>query len=170
MRITYLGGDGNDIALKTLSIADFDRNGLLNCVDVDALVAELAAGGSNLTFDMNNDGALNQDDLTRWLQAAGNVNLPTGNPYLPGDANLDGFVDGSDFIVWNSHKFTNAAAWCSGDFNADGFVDGADFITWNAHKFTSSDVVSAVPEPVTLGLLACGLFGMLWHRYLRTAV
>jgi hypothetical protein len=56
-----------------------------------------------------------------------------------GDANLDGFVDGLDFIIWNDHKFTAEAAWCAGDFNADGFVDGQDFIVWNANKFTSAD-------------------------------
>ncbi len=170
MFITYQAGDGNDIALKTLSIADFDRNGLLDCVDVDALVAELAAGGSNLTFDMNGDGTLNNDDLSRWLQAAGAVNLPSGNPYLGGDATLDGVVDGSDFIVWNSNKFTSVAAWCSGDFNADGVVDGSDFIAWNGNKFTSSDSVSAVPEPRTFVLLMCCVAGLWLRRMPHTIV
>ena len=73
-------------------------------------------------------------------------NLGSGNPYLPGDANLDGAVDGADFITWNSNKFESLPAWCDGDFNADGTVDGQDFITWNAHKFQSADM-AAVPEP-----------------------
>jgi hypothetical protein len=69
------------------------------------------------------------------------------NPYLPGDADLDGSADGSDFGIWNSNKFTSAAAWCSGDFSADGVVDGSDFNIWNANKFTASDArTSTVPE------------------------
>lgn len=61
--------------------------------------------------------------------------------------NLDGFVDGNDFIIWNENRFTPAAAFCFGDVNADGFVDGTDFIVWNEFRFMSSDQVVAVPEP-----------------------
>jgi hypothetical protein len=41
----------------------------------------------------------------RWLSLAGAANLPSGNAYLPGDATLDGFVDGSDFGIWNANQF-----------------------------------------------------------------
>ena len=82
--------------------------------------------------------------------------MPSGNPYLPGDANLDGSVDGQDFIEWNANKFTDTHAWCAGNFNADESVDGQDFIIWNANKFTSADGVAAVPEPSTAWLLALG--------------
>ncbi len=142
---------------------DFNLDGLLNCQDVDALVADIAAGLNTAAFDVSRDGLTNGADLTAWLSVAGFVNLPSHNSYLPGDANLDGNVDGSDFIIWNSHKFTSIAAWCSGDVNADGAVDGSDFIIWNSHKFTSSDaVISAVPEPGCLvPLLLCGLLVVL---------
>ena len=63
------------------------------------------------------------------------------------DANLDGFVDGLDFIEWNANKFTPVAEWCAGDFNADGFVDGLDFIIWNANKFQSSDAATQTILP-----------------------
>ena len=77
-----------------------------------------------------------------------------------GDANLDGVVDGLDFIEWNTDKFTANAEWCAGDFNADGFIDGLDFIIWNDNKFMSSSDRSAVPEPAThvIAVLA-GLLG-----------
>ena len=93
---------------------------------------------------------VNHDDLTAWLATGGAANLPSGNPYLLGDANLDGLVDGSDFGIWNANKFMNVAAWCSGDFNASGAVDGSDFGLWNAHKFTAADS-TLVPEPGWLG-------------------
>ena len=70
---------------------------------------------------------------------AGEANLGSGRRYLAGDANLDGVVDGQDFIAWNNNKFSNTAAWGAGDFNADGAVDGQDFIIWNNNKFQTSD-------------------------------
>ncbi len=84
------------------------------------------------------------------------MNLLSQQPYLLGDANLDGTVDGQDFIDWNSNKFTSIAAWTAGDFNVDGVVDGQDFIIWNNNKFTSADL-TAVPEPAAFLLsgLSC---------------
>ncbi len=55
---------------------------------------------------------------------------------IRGDANGDGFVDGSDFGIWNSNKFTLGTDWSTGDFNCDGLTDGTDFGIWNSNKFT----------------------------------
>ncbi len=132
---------------------NFDGNGLYQCADVDALVAQIVASSNTPLFDITGDGFVNADDLTLWLAEAGDANLASHNPYLRGDANLDGDVDGSDFIIWNAHKFTSTAKWCSGDFNADGNVDGSDFITWNSNKFTSADGSTIVPEPLASGYL-----------------
>ena len=137
-------------------LGDFDGNGSYECGDVDALVAEIAAGTNSSAFDMTDDGNVDGDDLMQWLSTAGEANLGAGKSYLLGDANLDGTVDVSDFNVWNSNKFTNTAAWCSGDFTADGVVDVSDFNNWNTNKFTSSDV-SSVPEPSSLALLLLSL-------------
>jgi hypothetical protein len=88
------------------------------------------------------------------MEAGGvNVDQTGGNPYLPGDADLDGVVDVSDFNAWNNNKFTNIAAWCSGDFTADGVVDVSDFNTWNGNKFNSSMDGVAVPEPAMASFL-----------------
>ena len=126
---------------------DFNNDMVWDCADIDALVAAIVAGGNDPSFDMNGDGLVNAADITDplvgWL-AVGGANNPGatgGNPFLEGDANLDGVVDGQDFIVWNANKFTAVAAWCSGDFTADGVVDGQDFIVWNANKFMASDRV-----------------------------
>jgi hypothetical protein len=47
---------------------------------------------------------------------------------IPGDANLDGTVDGSDFaILANNYGVTSGATWADADFNFDGAVNGTDF-------------------------------------------
>ena len=136
---------------------DFNQDGSLDCLDVDALVAEIVAGANDGVFDLTSDGAVNHDDLDQWLADAGAVNL--GSSYLDGDANLDGEVDALDFGIWNSHKFTSEAAWCSGDFTADGVIDGLDLLVWNANKFTSANSPAVVPEPsgLRIALLAMGM-------------
>ena len=117
------------------------------CIETDALVAAIVTGQHPAAFDVTGDGLVNQGDLSAWLLEAGEFRLGPERFFLPGDANFDGLVDGSDFGIWNSHKFTATPGWCSGDFNADGFVDGSDFGIWNSHKFTSSDGTVTLPEP-----------------------
>jgi hypothetical protein len=119
---------------------DFNDDGNYDCLDINALAAEIAAMTHNPTFDLTSDGLVNGADLDAWL-VEGGMNNPVqtgGNPFLKGDANLDGVVDGSDFGIWNSNKFTVRTDWCSGNFNADGVIDGSDFNIWNSNKFTSS--------------------------------
>jgi hypothetical protein len=114
---------------------DFNDDGLFDCLDIDRLVAEIASLNNNLLFDMTGDGIVDLADRDAWLSQAGEINLGPGRAYLLGDANLDGVVDGRDFVIWNINKFSSTPAWCNGDFNADGVVDGRDFVLWNAHKF-----------------------------------
>jgi hypothetical protein len=128
----------------------------VGCNELGGVVNAIASGGSDLAWDLNSDAVVNQADLSEMLAIAGRLRLPSKNPILPGDANLDGVVDGSDFGIWNANKFTSIASWCAGDFNADGVVDGSDFGIWNARKFTSADATSLVPEPslaIGMGIL-----------------
>ncbi|MEM8680102.1 MAG: hypothetical protein AAGF97_12180, partial [Planctomycetota bacterium] len=146
--------------MSNLISPDFNGDGNTDGADIDALVAEIVAATDPTAFDLTGDGVVDQADLQQWLVEAGAINLPSGNPYLVGDANLDGQVDGQDFIAWNGSKFTPTAAWTAGDFNADGQVDGQDFIAWNGNKFSTVDArLAAVPEPLPAAwlLLAGGL-------------
>ena len=138
-----------DFAEATL-FGDFSGDLQLTCADVDALVAEIASGGMDLTFDLTGDTEVNAADLELWLSTSGVLNV--GGGYLPGDANLDGVVNGEDFEIWKMHKFTSQPAWCSSDFNADGFVDGRDLLIWNGNRGSSSRP-ARVPEPVGTGPL-----------------
>ena len=123
---------------------DFNNDGVWDCDDIDTLTAEIASGNNNPAFDLTNDGAVNLADRDAWLAIAGGINLPSGNAYLLGDADLNGAVDGADFIEWNNNKFSTNSAFCSGDFDANGVVDGADFIIWNNNKFQSADGIALI--------------------------
>jgi predicted outer membrane repeat protein len=117
---------------------DFDGNGQCDINDIDLLMMEISSGGTGSMFDLNGDSQVNLLDRDEWLSLAGAANLPCNGPYLLGDFNLDGVVDGSDFGIWNSSKFTNTGRWSQGDANGDGVTDGSDFGIWNGNKFTRS--------------------------------
>ena len=94
-RLTYPAGisdDGNVIAgrgvnpsgaeegwiarLNTvLGDPDFNNDGQLNCTDIDALVAEIAAGTNSSLFDLTGDGLVDIADLDEWRVQGGAANL-----------------------------------------------------------------------------------------------
>jgi hypothetical protein len=120
------------------TLADFNSDGQLNAQDIDALFAQIAAGTNPPPYDLNGDGLVNLVERDLWLAVAGAVNLPSGNSYRLGDANLDGVVNNIDFDIWNLNKYTVATQWSKGNFNADGFIDGSDFNIWNENKSTAA--------------------------------
>ena len=170
--IQFIGATDAEVFLDTIfwdpqlaiPSGDFDGNGQYECNDVDELVLKIFSGVYEPEFDLNQDGTLDPADLEAWLAEAGAAQLPSGNPYLPADGNLDGVVDGQDFILWNDNKFTITAAFCSADFNADGAVDGQDFIVWNDNKFLTSDNALRVPESVASWWLGVWSLAMIQRR------
>ncbi len=143
---------------------DFDNDVRCDITDIDLLAMEASSGGTNLRYDLDNNGQVNLDDVDSWRSQAGAVNLGPGRSYLEGDANLDGSVDGTDFGIWNSNKFNATGKWSQGDFNVNGSTDGSDFNIFNANKFTSADV-AAVPEPTSLIWAVVGLSLTLARRW-----
>ena len=63
-------------------------------------------------------------DVTSWLAIGGIANI--GRPYVPGDADLDGDVDVSDFNSLGVRWQVGDASWGDGDFTGDGSVTAAD--------------------------------------------
>ena len=123
---------------------DFDMDGQYGCDDIDALSIAISAGNNDMRFDLTSDGVIDGVDQAVWLELAG-VAAGIGGAFHVGDANLDGFVDTSDFNLWNQNKFTSGAAWCGGDFNHDGTTDVSDFNLWNFSKGLGP--TQSVPEP-----------------------
>ncbi len=78
--ITYAAGDGNDVALFTLSA---------------------------LPGDYNEDGAVNLADYTVWRDALGSANPLAGNGDNTGSS--AGVVDLADYLMWKRHFGSTAA-------------------------------------------------------------
>ena len=159
--------DGTLSITAPMTTCDFSGDGACDLTDIDLLVAAIAAGTNDPTFDLTGDGFVDTADRDQWLADAGAMNLASGNSYLLGDANLDGSVDVSDFNIWNNNKFTAVAAWSSGDFNSDGSIDVSDFNIWNTNKFNSADGSLVVPEPSAYAMLVLGLLIAVFDRRRR---
>ena len=69
------------------------------------------------------------------------------------DFNLNGIVDGADFLIWQrSVGLASGATRALGDANADGAVNQFDLAIWRGQFGTAGIVpVASVPEPATIG-------------------
>ncbi|MEM8678650.1 MAG: spondin domain-containing protein [Planctomycetota bacterium] len=147
--------------IDSVPLCDLTGDGRCDTTDLDELVSggTLASGvavsADTAAFDLNGDAVVDLADRDLWLEFAAAEN-GFAEPYSAADANLDGQVDGQDYIIWNDHKFSTSLLASDGDFNGDGRVDGGDFVLWNIDKFTEIPV-DTVPEPsqplVMLGAL-----------------
>ena len=74
---------------------------------------------------------------------------------IPGDANNDFKVDGSDVtILAGNWQVLTGATWEMGDFNGDGAVDGSDVtILAGNWQFGVNVAAASVPEPSAIALL-----------------
>ena len=103
------------------------------------------------------------------LGIAGNP-IPLATPKIPGDANNDGKVDGSDVTILAGNWQVGVdgvveASWEMGDFNGDKKVDGSDvtILAGNWQRGVTA-AASAVPEPGTVTLLMGVLLSIFWVR------
>ena len=90
---------------------------------------------------------------------AGYTLLTVETVRVPGDANSDGRVDGSDVTILASNwqqgvGIPEKAPWEIGDFNEDGIVDGSDVtILAGNWQYGVEATSTAVPEPSGVALL-----------------
>jgi GH35 family endo-1,4-beta-xylanase len=74
------------------------------------------------------------------------------------DFDLDGDVDGRDFLAWQRGFGSADPTFGDGDANYDGSVDAADLIVWQTNYGNGSlSATVAVPEPSCVVLLSAGL-------------
>ena len=141
---------------------DFDGDGICDTADIDMITIELAAGGNNLDLDIDGSGAVDTGDIAEWRSVAATEN-GWAEPYLAGDANLDGSINSADLnkVGLNWQQAQNR--FSEGDFNGSGLVDAADL---NAIGLRWQDSIAlaassaAVPEPASALMLVIGLVAL----------
>ncbi len=106
---------------------DFNRDRVVNSLDIDALQGMVRRHQHHPDFDLTSDGVVLQDDVDYLLTQI----LDT----LSGDANLDGRFDSTDLVqIFVAGQYEDTvvgnSSWATGDWNGDG-------------EFSSSDLVAA---------------------------
>ena len=139
---------------QPLNDGDFNDDGAFDTQDIDALSTEVFLGTDNLAFDLTGDGTVDQQDLTQWLSDAASEN-GFNEPYLVGDANLDGTVDSLDLNSVGVNWQQDESRWSGGDFNGSGRVDSNDLNDVGVRWQQSISMANAVPEP------GCSLWALL---------
>jgi hypothetical protein len=73
-------------------------------------------------------------------------------PHSTSDHNLDGKVDGRDFLIWQRNVGMN---WSDGDADSNLVIDGVDLEMWQAEYASPLELFKGgiIPEPATLALL-----------------
>jgi alpha-amylase len=128
---------------------DINQDTTTNGSDVSAL--HNAFGGSAWRPDLNVDGIVDFDDVqTLITNIVGTVN---------GDFDLDGDVDGRDFLTWQRNLgLASGVRYDLGDADLNGVINGNDLSVWqaayrNASPVANAAVSVAVPEPNTSALV-----------------
>ena len=155
-----------DLLLKR---GDMTSSGTTDAADVTALYASF--GTTTWLTDLNVDGVVNIDDVKTLVTKDFRT--------VAGDFNLDGQVDGSDYVVWRKNLGSTGANFLQGDATFDGVIGMDDLQVWRANfgfmrqplGSAGSGVSSAqVPEPAALWLVVVGFLGAsLSHRRAKRA-
>lgn len=133
---------------------DFDDNEILNALDIDSLSDAVATSSTDLTFDMNGDGIVDERDRSTWVSA---------NQTHFGDVNLDGTVSFPDFLIL-SENFGQPGGWADGNFTTDDLVGFPDFLILSENfgsSRTAASGINVVPEPSGLQLTTLVTVAML---------
>lgn len=94
------------------------------------------------------------------------LSLALVEPFLPGDFNRDGVVNGADFLQWQREFGTAIAPGLGADGNRDGLVNAIDLALWKSRYAASIAAPIAVPEPAGCVVMATFVLGasLLRHR------
>ncbi len=132
------------------------------------LVAFTSPNGDLTTTAFSTDKFLNL--TTKFGQTGGWTPL-AGQVHVSDDADfdIDGDVDGADFLAWQRGLGTPNALRVNGDTDGLGVVDQSDLAVWqsqfgNAIPIISGAQAAAVPEPTSILLLGLGSLFVLGTR------
>ena len=144
---------------------DFDGDGDVDDDDIDILCANM--GSLDLaTYDLDGSGVVDEDDMIFHVETLveydtdGN-GTPDGVGTYRGDFNLDGVVNATDLQIMKGNFGSSGVGFAAGNANCDTVVNATDL---QILKGTFGSAASAVPEPLTIGLLAVGGAALLRRR------
>ena len=128
------------LALASSTLGDFNSDGLLTVEDIDLLSEAVAANANQASFDLTEDGFVDEADRKTWIAELAET--------YSGDTNLDGNVDFSDFLVLSS-SFGMPGGWAEGDFDGNGDVQFPDFLALASNFGKEATGAVSIPEPAT---------------------
>jgi hypothetical protein len=126
---------------------DVDESGMTDTGDVDFLYDSF--GATDWLLDLNVDGTVDLVDVSTLLD-----DILAAHP---ADFNLDGVVNGLDYLVWaGGFGIDPGGRFTQGDANLDSAVDGLDYLTWASGFGTGAAI--HLPEPPAAALFGLGVF------------
>jgi hypothetical protein len=140
---------------------DINGNGSLTIEDLDELSVAVWEKSTDLAYDVNDDGSVNELDRTRWVTDV------RGTVF--GDANLDGEFNSTDLVqVLQIGEYADDvplnSTWSDGDFGGDREFDTDDLVlALQTGAYETGPVAArAIPEPLSVVLF---LNGGIWFLY-----
>ncbi len=162
--VAKVTGTGSiDVLIEPGLGGDHNRDGILDCDDLNLMTTAISSGSNDILFDMNLDGVLNFDDLEIAVHDKHNTFF--------GDANCDGEFSSSDLLtvfVAGLYETDQFAVWTQGDWNGDGVFGSSDLVVALVDGgYEQGPVTTVVPEPTGLLTFTLGLFGLAAMRRRR---
>jgi len=150
---------------------DLNSDGVTNSADMVEIYNGFGLPDTDPDFwslDLNVDGQIDINDVSTMITEIART--------VPGDFDLDGDVDGLDFLILQRGLgATSGALYTSGDASLDGVVDEVDYQIWQDNfGFLASPLVAApfaalgaIPEPTTGALAMIALLALTTGRRFR---
>ena len=132
--------DTAEVSITIVAAADLNADGSVDTADVDTLVEAINAGSNQPMYDLDGSGTMDGDDLDYLVRSI----LGT----RPGDTDLDGDVDFTDFIALSENFGRMPTEWADGNFDFDDQVSFADFVLLAENfgfKGTTAEMSVAAP-------------------------
>jgi hypothetical protein len=170
-------GNTGSLKLGIVGLGDFDSVAVMGAVALDGEL-ELTVDDAYMAVVGDSFAVVAYGSLTGTFDDVLGNNLGGGQYLRPiydttelrlevtffGDGNLDGMVDGLDYLLWAANYGDNPAndppgSPGNGDYNDDGTVDGLDYLSWASNYGAGS--ATAVPEPAACATALFGLIALL---------